>query len=305
MNKAWLRFSTVAALSVCSLGVSADTVEGEYCYFVKNGVQVGLPYTLVRPDGLPASDQRPLVVMIHGGSWSGGKRQGLSNLAGQLRKAGYIAATIDYRLTHNNPNNPMQVGADYSDIIKDVKCAVRYFKNEGLVGNLNIDPDRIAVLGSSAGGHLATQIGVSRKAWEDRNGQYSNVSSEPQAIVNWYGPTDLNYNHQAVPFSQGPIEALLGGDPSTVPGRYQHASPITHVDGNNPPMITVHGDQDTTVPVEESRLFHNALVGVGGIHRLVEIEGAPHGFVKGTGENKPYYEEAAAESIQFLNEVFD
>lgn len=304
MNKMSIQWSVAGALAFCSMGGIAEVVDGEYCYFLQDGVQVPLEYTLTRPDGLPAGEQRPLVIMIHGGSWSGGQRGGLANLAGDLRSAGYVAATIDYRLTRDNPNNPMQVGADYTDIIKDVKCAVRYFRAQGQAGNWNIDPDSIAVLGSSAGGHLATQIGVSRTAWEDMNGQYAGISSEPQAIVNWYGPTDLAYNHAAVAASQVSIEALLGGDPDTVPGRYNQASPINHVDANDPPMLTIHGAEDETVPVAESRLFHDAFLHAGGQHRLHVIEDAPHGFVK-SGPYVEYYNEGVTKTVQFLDWVFE
>lgn len=304
MNRMGFQWCVAGAMALCSMGGFAEVVDGEYCYFLKDGVQVPLEYTLTRPDGLPVGEQRPLVVMIHGGSWSGGQRGGLVNLAGDLGKAGYVAATIDYRLTRDNPNNPMQVGADYIDIIKDVKCAVRYFRAQGQVGNWNIDPDNIAVLGSSAGGHLATQVGVSRSPWEDMNGQYTGISSEPQAIVNWYGPTDLAYNHTAVPASQESIEALLGGDPDTVPGRYEQASPVNHLDANDPPTLTVHGDQDETVPVTESLLFHGAFLDAGGQHRLHIIPGAPHGFVK-SGPYEKYYDEGVAKTIQFLDWVFD
>lgn len=293
-------------LPLCSGAVMADQIMGDYCSFGQGENQTNLPFTLVKPNGLTPQDSLPAVILIHGGSWSGGKRSGLMAVANELAQSGYVAATIDYRLTNEaNPDNPdpMKVAADYRDIIVDVKCAVRHFKAQA--ASYNIDPEKIVVFGSSAGGHLAAQIGLSQATWEDENGQYSSVSSSVVGVVNWFGPTNLRHNYMQVAATRGSIEALLGGTPSSVAERYVAASPIMQVDANDPPMLTVHGVLDATVPYQESVDFHQKLNAVGGAHTLVLLEDAEHGFVNhpSTDPASPYGQ-AMLQTKAFLAELF-
>lgn len=132
----------------------------------------------------PAGDERlPIVVWIHGGAWrAGDKAGGLRNLAALVASGHYAGAPVGYRLTDEGPW-PMQ--------IHDCKAAIRWIRANA--GKYNIDPDRIAVWGSSAGGHLVAMLGTSGdvQRLEGKLGSYTDVSSRVQAVVDYYGPSDL------------------------------------------------------------------------------------------------------------------
>jgi acetyl esterase/lipase len=155
--------------------------------------------------------------------------------------------------------------------ICDCKAAVRWVrKNAHAYG---LDPDHIGAWGSSAGGHLVALLGTTSgiKDW-DGNGPDSEISSQVQAVVDWFGPTDF--------LTIGTKETrtrLLGGDPLSIREKAIQAGPITYVSSNAAPFLIMHGDKDTTVPLSQSQTFAEALRHAGADVTFLVVKGAGHG----------------------------
>lgn len=234
--------------------------------------------------------ERPIVVFFHGGAWRSGDKSAGARYLLPLVNAGYIGVTANYRLSRE---------ADFPAQIYDCKAAVRWVRYHAR--DFGGDPNRIAAIGSSAGGHLAALLGTSGGVFvlEGAVGENTNVSSEVQAVVNWFGPTDLtmlsdNLNawHLEV------LCELLGGDPTNQQELTQIASPVTYIDANDPPVLIIHGDADSTVPVEQSRAFNAALLSAGVAVKYIEVPGGGHGRFHGTSPNQA---ELIQEMIAFLD----
>lgn len=220
-----------------------------------------------------AKEPAPAVVWIHGGGWMGGNKDGGVRQCVPLVRRGFVGATIEYRLTGEAPF-PAQ--------IEDCKCAIRFLREHAK--RYNIDPNRIAVAGSSAGGHLAALVGTSGDVKElEGSGGWSNQSSTVQAVIDLYGPTDFklfvttpgyeSHNKDGSPESR----LLGGGEVLTKPDGIQRVNPITYIDENDPPFLIIHGSRDGTVPSNQSTALHEALQKAGVSSKLHVIDGAGHG----------------------------
>ncbi|WP_146394094.1 alpha/beta hydrolase fold domain-containing protein [Planctomycetes bacterium CA13] len=215
----------------------------------------------------------PVYVWIHGGGWQGGTKDGGIRQVTPLVKNGFVGATIEYRLTGE---------ASFPAQIQDCKCAIRFLRAHAL--KYNIDPERIAVGGSSAGGHLAALVGTSGDVPElEGNGGWPDQSSRVQAVVDLYGPTDFNkfvvtngfesHNKDGSPESK----LLGGGRVLDKPDGIKRVNPITYVDKEDPPFLILHGKSDRTVPPNQSEAMHKALQAANVPTTLHIIEGAGHG----------------------------
>ena len=208
----------------------------------------------------------PVVMYVHGGGWTGGDK---SDGAGtmffpELQRRGYLVVSINYRLA------PMY---KFPSQIQDVKCAIRYFRANAAAYNL--DPDRIGAMGSSAGGHLVALLGTvtTEAAWDD--GPYAGQFGRVQAVVDMFGPTDL----VSMAYIQNKrLEARVFGLTDPQDPLFQNYSPITHVTSDDPPFLILHGDQDETVPLEQSQVFYDKLIEMGVPAELVVVKNAAHGF---------------------------
>ncbi|MCA9036469.1 MAG: alpha/beta hydrolase fold domain-containing protein [Planctomycetaceae bacterium] len=203
----------------------------------------------------PVSKPSPVYVWIHGGGWQGGTKDGGLQQVASLVQEGFIGATIEYRLTGE---------ASFPAQIQDCKCAIRFLRAHA--AEYNIDPDRIAVGGSSAGGHLAALMGTSGEVEDfEGTGGWADQSSSVQAVVDLYGPTDFKLfvtepGFEAHNRDGSPESKLLGGGEvaNNVEG-IKRVNPITYVDENDPPFLIIHGASDRTVPVNQSQAIHDAL----------------------------------------------
>ncbi len=243
---------------------------------------VDLKLDLCMPD--EPNERRAAVVCIHGGGWHGGTRDFYTPLVVALARRGYVAVTITYRLAPEH-RFPAQ--------IEDVKRSVRWLR--GNAGRLGFDPERIGVVGWSAGGYLACLLGTSDDAaFSGRADPFAAHSSRVQAVVSFSGLTDLTAEYwDRVPSG---AQALIGASRREAPATYREASPISHVDGDDPPFMFLHGDADGSVPPGESQRMHRALESVGGravVRMFAGIGHRWHGAVA---------RQAAEAAIAFLDE---
>jgi acetyl esterase/lipase len=221
---------------------------------------------ILRPEKAPRTPM-PVLVWIHGGGWqAGNKESGLGRLAPYAQR-GYFCATVEYRLSGEAPF-PAQ--------IEDCKCAIRFLRAKAK--QFQLDPDRIGVWGSSAGGHLVALLGTSAYVKElEGKGGWQDQSSRVQAVCDFCGPTDIaKAGSKGGP--KGAIGKLLGGDPNEKGELAKLANPLTHVTKEAPPFLIVHGDQDKTVPLGHSEELEAALKKAGVPVRLYVARGQGHGL---------------------------
>ena len=209
-------------------------------------------------------DARPAVLCIHGGGWHGGMRSEYIPLVVQLAREGYVAVSVSYRLAPEH-RFPAQ--------IEDVASAVRWMRTHSK--QYNVDPQRIGVLGWSAGGHLACLLGTTGRTSEsDGPATATHGRGSIQAVVSFSGLTDLTADYWKT-LSSG-AQTLIGATLRENPGAYRRASPISHVDRHNPPFLFLHGADDEVVPLDQPRRLSKALDSAGVEASLRVFSGMGH-----------------------------
>ena len=240
------------------------------------------------------------VVWIHGGGWTGGvtTENRAKEICTTLAAAGYVAVSVDYRLGAGAwPHN-----------LHDCKNAVRFLRAHA--AKYQLDPERIAVAGGSAGGHLALMVGFTADQPEfEPTGvatPYPGVSSKVRAVIDLYGPANLltrqEVDAQGVPTGKfravGPA-AVYGTDDPAAPV-YVRASPVTHVTKNAPPVLILHGQIDLTVDRAQSEELAGVLAKHGVPHEFVRVAGAGHTFDFETWNKKPLSRDLRPVALAFL-----
>lgn len=229
----------------------------------------------------PGPGPHPLVVYVHGGAWYlGSPRYSNASLRRlhieeRLIEAGYAVARISYRLSGE---------AKWPAQLHDCKAAVRYLRDKS--DTFNLDPDRFAAMGESAGGHLAAMLGLTGDdaALEGDIGT-TGPSSRVQAVINWYGATDLarfRTDGARVPMqgivAHRPEDLLLGPGDAAARDDLKRASPVNHVSAKAPPFLHQHGDSDRLVVTDHAVQLHRLLTEAGVHSELDVIAGADHCF---------------------------
>lgn len=207
-----------------------------YDYESKSGTQLRLDY--YAPAAMGSNVAPPLVVVIHGGSWSGGDRTQLPAMNRRLASQGYAVAAIEYRLAPDHV---------YPAQLDDVHHATDWLRERH--EELGFDPERVVLYGRSAGAHLALLAAYTWRAeWV-------------KAVVALYPPGDLtwswrNPSNPLVLNTPETLSAFMGGGPDDSPeqaDRYAAASPYEHVGPDLPPTLLIHGGRDELVSQEQSR----------------------------------------------------
>lgn len=221
---------------------------------------------------MPAGEVRtPLVVYVHGGAWKSGLKDDMP--LEKLVERGYAIASVDYRVS---------LVAPFPAQIHDIKAAIRFLRAKGR--ELGVDSSRIVMAGSSAGGHLAALTGVSNgvKELEGTVGTNLSESSAVQGMMSLYGASNLETilsqsTPKGVEFRRPAMELLLGGPVAEKAALAKLASPVSHVDANDPPLLLIHGDADPQMPYAQSeelkRLYEKTKLRV----QLETIRDGKHG----------------------------
>ena len=244
---------------------------------VERDVQYGtagdraLKLDVIRPKEASAAP-RPAIVWIHGGGWRGGdKSSGARRLAAFAASGNYVCFSVGYRLSGE---------ATWPAQIHDCKAAIRWIKANA--SKHGVDPKRVGVWGSSAGGHLVSLLGTSGgvKDLEGANGS-SDASSTVACVVDYCGPSDFVAFAEQSPgagTARSAISGLFGGTVKEKHAEAVAASPVTHVTKDDPPFLIVHGTKDPLVPLAQAEGLHAALQKAGCDVTFIKMDGGGHGI---------------------------
>jgi acetyl esterase/lipase len=209
----------------------------------------------------PAKGKRPGLVCIHGGGWTGGTKEQFVPWCLPYVERGFVAVNVEYRLAKAAP-----APAAVSDVLK----AAQWFRQNAK--RYNVDPKRIVVTGASAGGHLALMVGMTPKS--AKLGRPARVA----AVVNFYGITDVA-DQLGGPHMQKYAVTWVPEQPRRLE-LARRVSPMTYVRRNVPPVLTIHGDADPTVPYTHGVSLTKALRDAGADAQLISVPQGKHGFPK-------------------------
>ncbi len=268
-RRAIVVLTVIALLALpCRYLVQAEdvTLESGLTYFT--GTDYDLKLDIARPTD--AKTPTPALVFLFGGSWADGSRVQLLPAVLQAAKRGFVAATADYRLTsvrrEGRPKYPFPAQ------VYDAKAAVRWLRANA--ERYAIDPSRIGVVGWSSGGHLAMMLGFTAETdGLEGESESSPYSSSVQAVVSLAGVSDLVNEYELVVGERVYLEDLLGGTPTQVAENYRRASPISYLRPGLPPVLSIHGDRDEWVPVQQAVNLDARLAALGSPHLLVIKKG--------------------------------
>lgn len=298
MNASHLRsrslFLAGAGLVAASVAKAAEPTQRdiEYARAGEHSLKLDLYLPEATPNRHPGKP--PLVVWVHGGAWRAGSKENMQ--VPGLLEHGFAIASVGYRLSPVAPF-PAQV--------HDIKAAIRYLRAHG--SDHDYDPSRIVIAGASAGGHLAALVGLTNghPELEGSVGDHGDQSSDVHAIVDYYGPANfMTILQQSTPHGLGvripALQLLLRSQPEGAPELAKLASPVFHVDANDPPLLLIHGDQDPQVPINQSHELQGKYKSLGLADR-VQFE-VIHGGLHG---GKGFYEAETTEIVAgFLKQVF-
>ena len=211
----------------------------------------------------------PLVILIHGGGWLSNDKYAdmgyMTKTMAEIVKAGYAIASIDYRFSTE---------AIFPAPLQDCNRAISFLYDNA--EKYGFDTKCFAVMGFSAGGHLANMVALSKN---NKIANFfmkgSSTSFSIKAVVDFYGPADLIL-FQSSGDEKSSEAILIGAAPLARPDLAKVASPITYVDKNDPPFLIIQGEKDESVDPRQSQLLHSWLNVVGVKNELIIVKGAPH-----------------------------
>jgi len=252
---------------VSSVPALAQTREyKDVIYASPDGHDLGLDLYL--PQGV---DSPPLVIQVHGGAWRFGSKDG--GVPMEFVDNGYAVASLDFRASTDAP---------FPAMVHDIKAAVRFLRAKA--ESYGYDASRIAITGASSGAHLAQVVGTSNghPELEGELGDYLDTSSDVQAILSYFGASDLTVIlSQSTPFGlsvrEPALELLLGALPDDTPELAKLASPVYLVDAADPPLMLLHGDMDPQMPINQSLNMLGAYKAKGLDVTFDPVHGAVHG----------------------------
>lgn len=233
----------------------------------------------------------PLVLYIHGGGWIGGHTRHSGALAdfpkvlASLAAEGFTVASLEYRLSAE---------AKFPAQLQDAKAALRFLGANA--AKYGIDPKRVGIWGGSAGGHLTALTALTCKDTSLDPAAAGDLCAS--AAVTWYGVFDFAAMN-ATPNGNSAGSQLLGCDGPCPADKLALVSPVTYIDAKDPPFLLIHGTEDKTVPVEQSRLAEAAFRKTGVPVQSIYIPGVDHSFIGSTPA------QTRAATLQAVNATFD
>ena len=291
-----MRGSCLVVIGVLSLLVSgapdfagAQTADSTRMFVhVANGYRVTPNITYLKATGWEAkldvyqprgvATLNPTLVYFHGGGWTDGSKESSVLTFLPYLEMGWTVVNVEYRLADI---------AFAPAAVEDCRCALRWiYRNDDLY---NFDLDKLVVTGNSAGGHLALttgmlpeSAGLDRQCPGDRRRTWSTGTTSTEelkvaAIINWYGITDVVDLIDRAPGPSGSYTAAWLGSTNDREEIAKRVSPLTYVRQGLPPVLTVHGDADPTVPYSHGERLHQALDEAGVPNELVTVPGGGHG----------------------------
>jgi acetyl esterase/lipase len=278
--RCWAAIAIVCAFGA-SLAAQSPPLKIDVVYGKAGGKELKLD--LARPT--EGKGPFPAVICLHGGGWRMGNKRDMRAWIQLLARKGYVAASVGYRLAPDH-TFPAQ--------IEDCKAAVRFLRANA--EKYAIDKDRFAAIGYSAGGHLACLLALTNEkhGWEGR--EHLTESSRVQAVVDYFGPTDLTLFAKDETAQRGMLGPFIGVKYSENPAAHEKASPIKYVTKNAPPFLIFHGTKDLVVSIEHSRKLAAKLKDPGVEVKLVEVPGEGHGWDGTAGID------TTTETLKFLDE---
>ena len=217
---------------------------------------------------------RPAVVVVHGGGWTQGDKALFAQQSDQLAQRGFVAFSVNYRLAPAHP---------FPAAVEDVEAAVAWVRKHAR--DYGVDPKRIGALGGSAGGHLVGMLAT------DGEGSLR-AGHRVAAVVSWSGPMDLVALGPAAATDAGSsIRNFLGCLPDACPDTYTAASPVTHVDKTDSPMLIVNSTNEL-VPKPQADAMKAALDKAGVANQEI--------IVPGTAHSRAYSDQVWNQTVTFL-----
>ena len=232
-----------------------------------NALHMHIVYPKEAPEG-----GLPVLLWVCGGGWECCEPQNRLHDLGYFAERGYIVCLMQYRVSNTAP---------FPSQIRDVKTAIRFIRSNA--DKFRADPDRIAIMGDSAGGHLATLAGLAPDKPEFTGDQWPGASDRVQAEINWYGAVDfygMMREYGLTDLAQLPgnncVSKLFDGELEQKGDLIRLANAIDYVSPDAPPFLILHGDRDESVPVSLSYDLHGRLEAAGCDATLVIVKGAGH-----------------------------
>jgi len=241
---------------------------------------VALKMDILKPE---TKEKLPTVIFVTGGGFINANKDNFAQQRMEIAEAGYVVASIEYRVAPT---------AIFPEPLEDLKAAIRYLKANA--DKFNINPDKIALMGGSAGGYLVAMAGTSNDTTEFDKGEHLEQTSRVQAVIDLYGLSDLtkvgeglSEQIQQLHKSPAATESLwVNGSPvftgvdatiNNVPEKAMKANPIHYINENTPPFLLMHGDKDTVVSPKQTEILHQALLEKGIESTRYVVKNAKHG----------------------------
>ena len=268
MKRSGTFFAIVLQLTCWSTCVPASDepkVTTEYDIIYTKAGDTELKLDMARP--AEGEGPFPGVLVIHGGGWRAGNKADVRPILDEFAKRGYVAISPQYRFCPKD-HFPAQV--------HDVKAAVRWLKSHAK--DYKVDAGHLGAVGFSAGAHLSMMLGVTSAA-DGLEGEASADAPDTkiQAVVNYFGPTDLAASD--IPEVTKPlVNDFLGGDPKEKSKEFAQASPLTFVTKDDAPILSFQGTKDPLVPHTQATKLADAQTAAGLPGRIELLLGAGHGW---------------------------
>ena len=213
------------------------------------------------PDG---PSRKPAILSVHGGRWRAGNRADASSIkVAQWAEFGFFAMSIDYRLVGGSPAPAPQL---------DLLCAIRWLHAHA--DEYQIDPERVYLIGQSAGGQMVSLVATAGEAGFPRVGGWEKARTDVRAVISvaaTYELNSLSWGNLWTPF-----DSAQGKPVASVEEARRHASPITHVNPGMKPLLVIHSDDDKSVPVQQANEMVEKLKAAGVQHRYVHFTDKGH-----------------------------